>query len=79
MGFEQFLDMQLYLTSEPDKNFLQDLALQLALERVNNQDSSELLAKLKEKTKYGRPDWDQVRPWYRSTSYVSSKVGQTGI
>lgn len=61
MGFEQFLDMQLYLTSEPDKNFLQDLALQLALERVNNQDSAELLAKLKEKTRYGRPDWDEVR------------------
>lgn len=61
MGFDQFLDMQLFLTSEPDKQLLQDLALQLALDRASNKDSSELLAKLNENTRYGRPNWDVVR------------------
>lgn len=60
MGFDQFLDMQLFLTSEPDKQLLQDLALQLALDRASNKDSSELLAKLNENTRYGRPDWDVI-------------------
>ncbi|ELU05067.1 hypothetical protein CAPTEDRAFT_147619 [Capitella teleta] len=59
-GTEDFLQMQMYMTSAMAKNDVKGLGLQMAMEILHKKDNKDVMTGLKTRTQAGRPDWPQV-------------------
>ncbi|XP_072020826.1 uncharacterized protein [Amphiura filiformis] len=58
--YKEFVNIHLYMTSEPCESALQDLALQAALDQMCKHSTSDVITGLRTRTKLGRPNWDEV-------------------
>ena len=59
-SFEDFLEMQMYMTSALTKNDMKALGLQMALEILHRKEKRDVVTGLKTRTQAGRPNWDEV-------------------
>ena len=59
-SFEDFLEMQMYMTSALSKNDMKALGLQMAMEILHRKEKRDAVTGLKTKTQAGRPQWDEV-------------------
>ena len=59
-SFENFLEMQMYMTSALTKNDMKALGLQMALEILYRKEKRDVVTGLKTRTQAGRPNWDEV-------------------
>ena len=59
-NFEDFLEMQMYMTAALTKNDMKALGLQMALEILHRKEQRDVVTGLKTRTQAGRPNWDEV-------------------
>ena len=59
-SFEDFLEMQMYMTSALSKNDMKALGLQMAMEILHRKEKRDAVTGLKTRTQAGRPQWDEV-------------------
>ncbi|XP_033112375.1 NADPH oxidase 5-like [Anneissia japonica] len=58
--FSEFLTIHLYMTSKSRKEDSRDVALQMALDRMCHQTTSDVITGLKTRTRIGRPNWSEL-------------------
>ena len=69
-SFDDFLEMQMYMTSALNKNDMKALGLQMALEILHRKEKRDVVTGLKTRTQAGRPQWDEVRIYKLNLSTI---------
>ena len=67
--FDNFYDMQMYMTAAMSMNDMKGLGLQMALDAMHKKNKKDVVTGLKEKLQPGRPDWNKVNGMYSKVPF----------